>query len=73
MGMSDFKAKVHRPTGFSDVESIIHDVVVVGFVYGRHPDAIGYDRSGECAMAVCREAARVYTVPLSWVVPETLE
>lgn len=71
--MSPFKAKVERRTGFSDPKYYVHDVVVVGFVYGTHKDAVGYDRSGQCTMAVCMDGNNFYTVPLSCVVAEVPE
>lgn len=54
-------------SGFSDVPAYEDEVTIVGFVYGRHRDACGLDRFGECALAVYVMAdGSLDAGPLSW-------
>jgi hypothetical protein len=50
--MGELKATHHKPTGFSDRPTYDEPVTIVGYCYGRHQDAGGYDRQGECTLAV---------------------
>jgi hypothetical protein len=64
----NLKATLSRPTGFSDPSHFYSEVVVHGFTWGKHADARGYNRSDECALAVCSEGdGALYTVPLRWL------
>lgn len=68
------QATLSRPTGFSDRPVVRDAVSIVGFVWGRHLDALGYDRPGECPLAVVVTGkGRFEAVPLHWLTPPISE
>lgn len=57
-----------RPTGLREPESVVSKVDILGFCYGRHEDARGYDREGECALAIIsHDTGAVSAVPVRWL------
>lgn len=68
MSALPFTATVRYPTGFSEPSHREGEVEVIAFVYGKHRDAGGYDKLGECTLAVCiTENAALVSVPISWL------
>jgi len=63
-----FDVTVRRPSGFSDPEFYENDVKVLQFVYGKHQDAGGYNKLGECMLAVCAYQDQILAFPISWLV-----
>jgi len=61
-------ATIRRPSGFSDPEFYESEVKVLQFVYGKHRDAAGYDKMGECTLAVCAYQEQIISVPIAWLV-----
>lgn len=57
-----------RLSGFSDRPHFTDKVTIVGFVWGFHQDAFGYDRSGECTLAVhfVDDDLKLEASPVSW-------
>lgn len=65
--MTNLAAIRSAPTGFRDVAAHETPVTIVGFVYGKHQDAGGYGRVGECTLAVYQhEDGWLDAGPLSW-------
>lgn len=67
--MTELDAVLQTPTGFSDPRYFEFNVRIVGYIYGRHRDAHGYNSGGECAMAVyVSEDGRLCQAPIDWFV-----
>lgn len=65
--MGDLHATLREPTGFSYPLHFESSVIILGFVYGRHQDAGGYGRSGECTLAVyVKRDGKVASSPIWW-------
>lgn len=62
------KARLSRPTGFSNPSHYISDVEVVGYCFGMHPDAKRYNREGQYVLAICiGDDGRFVSVPIAWL------
>jgi hypothetical protein len=65
--MSETTAIMRIPTGLGDRPFSEQPVTIVGFCYGKHLDALGYGRSGECTLAVVSSGKRLLSVPIDWL------
>lgn len=67
------KATYSAPTGFRDMEPQGKPVEIVGYCWGSHIDALGYDRRGETVLAVFVCDGRFDYAPLSHLAPSNTE
>ena len=60
---------IQKPTGWRNpaYKNEI-EVRILGFTFGLHRDANGYDRPAECALAICADPlGQVDAYPLRWL------
>lgn len=63
-GRVGMKAIHRKPSGFSDPRFYESEVEIVGYCYGGHEDARGYNQSGETALAIFVQDGRLDYAPV---------
>lgn len=65
------KAILSIQTGLREEAPRKFDVTILGYAWGKHTDALGYGRSGECMLAIVQRGSGLMSVPITWLTIST--